>query len=172
MSESSSSQPHKLLPQLMKFGLVGGFGVVVNVLVFNILRATIFSDTSEQVLFATLIATLCAIFTNWIGNRHWAFAHAKQKNATREGFEFFLVSLIGTLIPLASVGFARYGLGTTSILADNIANLGIGLPLGTIFRFIFYRYWVFSAQREDRRLKKQAETSSDESQDIQLEPIS
>ena len=38
-------------------------------------------------------------------------------------------------------------LGFTSLLADNISSNVIGLGLGTLFRFTFYRMWVFAPHR-------------------------
>jgi putative flippase GtrA len=48
------------------------------------------------------------------------------------------------------VWLSHYVLGFTSLLADNIANNVIGLLLGTLFRFAFYRWWVFSPKRAHR----------------------
>ena len=38
-------------------------------------------------------------------------------------------------------------LGFTSLLADNISANVVGLVLGTAFRFLMYRYWVFGSTR-------------------------
>jgi hypothetical protein len=42
---------------------------------------------------------------------------------------------------------SHYALGFTSVLADNISGNVIGLGLGTLFRFTFYRLWVFAPHR-------------------------
>ena len=47
------------------------------------------------------------------------------------------------LIALTCLFISHYALGFTSRLADNIAANGIGLALGTMFRFWSYRRWVF-----------------------------
>jgi putative flippase GtrA len=138
-----------LLLQVMKFGAVGGVGFVVNLVVFNALRATVFNPSVQHFgpLYATVVATVVAIAVNWIGNRYWAFSSGRQSNTAREGAEFFAVSLIGMLIPLACVWVSHYLMGLTSPLADNISNNVIGLGLGTLFRFALYRWWVFSPNR-------------------------
>jgi putative flippase GtrA len=140
----------RLLPQLVKFGAVGAVGFVVNFAVFNGLLLTVFSKLHHGTIFATIIATIVAIVANWVGNRYWAFAAQRQSNTAREGVEFFIVSLAGMGIPLLCVWVSHYLLGYTSLLADNIANNVIGLALGTLFRFGFYRWWVFSPQRAHR----------------------
>ena len=140
----------RLLPQLVKFGAVGAVGFVVNFAVFNGLMLTVFAKLHHGTIFATIIATVVAIATNWVGNRYWAFAAQRQTDTTREGIEFFIVSLAGMGIPLLCVWVSHYLLGFTSLLADNIANNVIGLALGTLFRFAFYRWWVFSPERAER----------------------
>lgn len=139
----------RLLPQLLKFGLVGGVGFVVNAVVFNALMVLAFrpSHTPEGSLYATAIANVVAIFANWLGNRYWAFSAQRRDSTAREGVEFFVVSLIGMLIPLGCVWFSEDVLGHTSLLADNIANNVVGLALGMVFRFALYRWWVFSPSR-------------------------
>jgi putative flippase GtrA len=61
----------------------------------------------------------------------------------REGLEFALVSVGGLLIALGCVWFSEQVLDLHSLLSDNIAKNVVGLALGTIFRFTFYRMWVF-----------------------------
>lgn len=144
----------RLIPQLVKFGAVGAVGFVVNLVVFNGLMLLVFNGVLHATIYSTIIATLVAIGTNWVGNRYWAFAAQRQTNTAREGVEFFIISLAGMGIPLFCVWLSHYVLGFVSLLADNIANNVIGLVLGTVFRFAFYRWWVFSPQRAERLAAK------------------
>lgn len=149
MPEQQTEAPHtaRLLPQLVKFGAVGGLGVVVNFIVFNGLMVTVFADIHHGPIYATVIATLVAIVFNWIGNRYWAFSKQRQSNTVREGIEFFLVSLAGMGIPLLCLWISHYVLGYSNLVADNIANYVVGLGFGMMFRFALYRWWVFSPER-------------------------
>lgn len=149
--DTSPVRGSRLLPQLVKFGAVGAVGFVVNLVVFNGLMLTVFRGVHHGTILATLIATVIAIGTNWVGNRYWAFAAQRQSNTAREGVEFFIISLAGMGIPLFCVWLSHYVFGFTSLLADNIANNVIGLVLGTLFRFAFYRWWVFSPKRAARK---------------------
>jgi len=146
----------RLLPQLIKFGAVGAVGFVVNLVVFNLFLLVILARVPHATLYSTVIATLVAIGTNWLGNRYWAFSGNRNENATREGIEFFIVSLAGMAIPLACVWVSHYLLGYTSPLADNISNSVVGLALGMVFRFAFYRWWVFSPERAAARASRVA----------------
>ena len=58
-----------------------------------------------------------------------------------------MISLGGMGISLLCLWVSHYLLGFTSLLADNIATNGVGLVLGTAFRFTFYRLWVFKPGR-------------------------
>lgn len=138
-----------LLPQLVKFAGVGAVGLLINLVVFNALRMSVFDPAvlAHGPLYATMVATVVAIAANWVGNRYWAFSAGRQKSAVREGGEFFLVSLVGMGIPLLCLWISHYLLGFTSLLADNVASNLVGLALGTVFRFALYRWWVFAPER-------------------------
>jgi putative flippase GtrA len=64
-------------------------------------------------------------------------------------FEFAAVSVAGLGISLVCGFVSHYLLGLNNLVADNIAVNVIGLILGTIFRFVLYRYWVFGHHRKD-----------------------
>ena len=147
--------------QLGKFGVVGLVGFAVDVTVFNLLRATIFAPEVMHAgpLYAKLISTTLAIIANWMGNRYWTFAKDRQSQTMREGIEFFAVSLIGMGIGLGCLWFSHYVLGFTSVLADNISSNVIGLALGSAFRFVLYRYWVFAPGRSAARASSAASTT-------------
>jgi putative flippase GtrA len=138
-----------LIAQLARFGVVGLIGFVVDVGVFNLLRATVLEPSvlHEGPIIAKVISTCIAIVVNYIGNRYWTFGATKRDQVVREGVEFVIVSLGGMLITLACLWISHYALGFTSVLADNISGNIIGLGLGTIFRFAFYRSWVFHPSR-------------------------
>jgi len=141
----------RITSELVRFGLVGGVGFVVDTALFTLLRQTVLSpDTVVAGAFiAKIISTTVAILVNWIGNRYWTFRHHRRQKLLRESLEFFAVSLAGMVIALGVLGISHYMLGNKSLLADTIANI-IGLVLGAIFRFLLYRYWVFNAKRGSR----------------------
>ncbi|MFD2757918.1 GtrA family protein [Gulosibacter faecalis] len=138
-----------LVTQLFKFGLIGGLGVIVDMGVFNLLRATVLSpsEVTWGPMAANIIGTLVAIVFNWAGNRFWTFRKERHITSTsREAIEFFAVSIAGLLIGLVPLWITHYGIGWTSPLADNISKL-VGIGLGSIFRFALYRWWVYSPRR-------------------------
>ncbi|QNE35104.1 GtrA family protein [Leifsonia shinshuensis] len=150
----------RILPQLIKFGAVGAVGFGVNLVVFNVMLLIVLRNVQHATIYSTIIATVIAILTNWIGNRYWAFSGQRQDNAAREGVEFFAVSLAtGTGIPLVCVWISHYLLGMVGPVADNISANVVGLAVGMLFRFALYRWWVFSPARAARS-KAKAETAA------------
>jgi putative flippase GtrA len=143
-----------LISQFVRVGAVGLLGLVIDVSLFNLLRATVFepSHVAEGALWATLASTSVAIVFNWLGNRYWTFRNERRAHWLREGLEFALVSVGGLLISLGCVWFSEHVLGLHSLLSDNIAKNVVGLVLGTMFRFTFYRLWVFRPSRPDTAL--------------------
>ena len=141
----------KLLAQFARFGAVGLVGVVIDLGVFNVLRATVFAPETihEGPVLAKVVSTLLAIVANWVGNRFWTFRAHRGRQLWREFVEFLAVSLGGSAIGLACLWVSHYLLGFTSILADNISGNVVGLALGTAFRFTLYKLWVFAPHRGD-----------------------
>jgi putative flippase GtrA len=129
-----------LLHETLKFGAVGGFGVIVNVIVFNICR----NHLGLASVRSSVISTALAIVVNYLGNRYWAFRHRTSDDSRREFVLFMAFSGVGMAIEAGTVAISHYWLGYPSLLADNVAKYAVGLPLGTLFRFWSYRTWVFT----------------------------
>jgi len=152
----------RLIAQLARFGVVGAVGFVVDFGVFNLLRATVLSpqDVHSGPFWAKVVSTAVAIFVNWVGNRYWTFRDQRRSVATREGIEFVVVSLGGMVISLGCLAVSHYALGFTSALADNVSGNGIGLVLGTAFRFWLYKTWVYHPDRVEQESARSTEASS------------
>ena len=80
----------------------------------------------------------------WLGNRYLTFRRERSPHALREAALFAVANLVGLLIAAGCLFVSHYVLGFTSQLADNISGNGIGLALGTAFRFAAYRWLIFS----------------------------
>jgi putative flippase GtrA len=138
------------LTYLVKFGVVGLIGLVIDIALFNALRLGVFGDGwISTAIGAKTVSTSVAIVCNWIGNRYWTFRKHRRRNYVREFAEYLVVSLGGMAISLFCLWISHYVLGYTSLIADNISTNVIGLGLGTAFRFLLYRYWVFGHHRTD-----------------------
>ncbi|MGG7463968.1 GtrA family protein [Plantibacter sp. YIM 135347] len=151
---SAGSRTRRIIVQAAQFGAVGAAGLLVDLTVFNALRLTVLAPehVHSGPIIAKVISTIFAIITNWLGNRYWTFSKDRQSSTVREGVEFFAVSFAGMAIGVGCLWISHYVLGYKSVLADNIASNVVGLALGAIFRFVLYRYWVFSPARRAARV--------------------
>jgi len=143
---------HQLLGYALKFGVVGLICFVIDVGIFNLLRSGLvvsdhfFSGPIGAKVTSSVISTIIA----WLANRFWTFRERRRRDVGLEFVEFGAVGAVGIGIGVACVAVSHYVLGFTSILADNIAANMVGLVLGTTFRFLMYRYWVFGSNRRKR----------------------
>jgi putative flippase GtrA len=135
----------------LKFGAVGLLGYFVDVGIFNALSLGVFGRDHffQSPIGAKLVSVTIATIVTWFGNRYWTFREHRRKNFLLELFEFAAVSVGGLLIGLVCLWISHYLLGLTSLLADNISTNVIGLVLGTAFRFVLYRFWVYGHYRKD-----------------------
>jgi len=138
----------RLLPELSKFGVVGLFGLLVDVGGFNLLRfAGGEGPLYDQPLTAKVISTTAAMVVAWLGNRYWTFRDSRRAAAHHEFLLFVWWCSIGSAMAVACLAISHYLLHLTSPLADNISGNVIGLALGTTFRFWAYRTHVFSEHK-------------------------
>jgi putative flippase GtrA len=140
----------KLMRYALKFGVVGLAGYVTDVGIFNLLRVG-FSHvpTFDEPIVPKIISVTIATLVTWFGNRYWTFREHRRKNYLLELLEFGAVALGGLLIGLLCLWVSHYVLGFDNIVADNISGNVIGLFLGTAFRFLLYRFWVYGHHRKD-----------------------
>ncbi|MGW6460048.1 GtrA family protein [Streptomyces sp. NPDC055078] len=131
-------QLDQLMREIAKFGAVGGVGVVVNLAVFNLVRAV----TEIPVVRASLIANAVAILSNYVGYRYFTYRDRDKSRRTREMSLFLVFSLIGMVIENGILYAATYGFGWDGPLQSNFFKF-FGIGVATLFRFWSYRTWVF-----------------------------
>ncbi|MEU0209462.1 GtrA family protein [Streptomyces canus] len=131
----------KLYREIAKFGMVGASGFVVNLAVFNLIRTV----TDWQTVRASVLATVVAILSNYLGLRYFAYRNRAQedRNSRRKELTLFLLfSAIGLVIENSVLYATTYGLGWDGTLATNVSKF-LGIGVATLFRFWSYRTWVF-----------------------------
>ena len=145
-----------LVRQALSFAAVGGVGLVVDVGVFNLLRATVLAPGTVPAgsIWAKVASVTLAIAVNWLGNRTVTSRHSRRTGSTREvlreAARFVATSALGSAVAVGVLAVSHYGLGLTSVVADNIAANVVGLALGSVVRFVLCRVWVFPHARAGR----------------------
>jgi putative flippase GtrA len=129
-----------LLSELAKFGTVGALSFVVDVVVFNLVLLWV-----DKPLTAKIVSTVVAATHAFLLNRAWSFKQRERTSISREYGTFLVLNAVGLAIALLCLAVSHYVLGFDSRLADNLAANGVGLVLGTSFRFWSYRRFVWAA---------------------------
>jgi putative flippase GtrA len=133
-----------LFSELAKFGTVGFISLGVDLLVFNLVLLAL----PDKPLTAKVCSTVVSATNAFVLNRIWSFKHRERSSLRREYTLFAVLNAIGLGIALLCLSISHYVLGFESRLADNIAANGVGLVLGTAFRFWSYRKFVWVAPAE------------------------
>lgn len=129
-----------LFSELAKFGTVGALSFLVDIAIFNAVLLVL-----DKPLTAKVISTVFSATNAFLLNRAWSFKHRQRTTVRREYGLFFVLNVVGLAIALLCLAVSHYVLGFESRLADNIAANGVGLVLGTLFRFWSYRRFVWAA---------------------------
>ena len=120
--------------QLLRFGLVGISGYLVNLGVFALLT----SNLGVHHLIAAVGAFCVAVSSNFFWNRHWTFA-AGEGHAGFQAARFFAVSVAALLINLAVLEALIAGTSLGDLSSQAIA-VAIAMP----FNFLGNKLWTFA----------------------------
>jgi putative flippase GtrA len=129
-----------LIPELAKFGVVGGIGAIIDLGGAAVLHGRY----HQEPLTAKAISITVATVVTYVGSRFWTFRHRENQALHRETVLFFALNVVGLIIAEVVIACTTYVLGFKDPIAYNLASV-IGTGLGTIFRFFAYRKWVFLA---------------------------
>jgi putative flippase GtrA len=132
------SRYRTMLPEMLKFLVVGGLGTVIDLGGAAVLHS---KYHVEPLAAKAVSVTLATVFT-YVGSRFWTFRERENQSVRREAVLFFVLNVVGLLIAEAVIGLVTYVMGLRGPLEYNAASF-IGTGLGTIFRFYAYRKWVF-----------------------------
>jgi len=119
--------------QLVRFGLVGASGYVVNIAVFSALLAV-----GMHYRGAATGAWIVAVLNNFWWNRHWTFA-AGEGHAGFQALRFFVVSFVAFLVSLAILTLL---VETTSI--PKVPAQLIAVTAATPLNFLGNKLWSFA----------------------------
>ncbi len=120
--------------QLLKFGVVGGLGYMVNLAVFAVLASLL----DMHYVLAAIIAFCVAVSSNFFWNRRWTFGPG-YGHAGFQAARFFTVSIAALLINLAVLEALVVGTSVGELAAQAIA-VALAMP----FNFVGNKLWTFA----------------------------
>ncbi len=121
--------------QLVRFGVVGGSGFVVNLAVFWVLV----HPGGQDYRLANVAAYLVAVTNNFAWNRAWTFR--QDAAGGRAGFQaarFFFVSLVAQIVALLILEILVAGAGAPKLAAQAVA-----IAAATPLNFLGNKLWSF-----------------------------
>ncbi|MFC9931619.1 GtrA family protein [Streptomyces sp. NPDC127190] len=133
----------RVVLEVVKFGIVGGSGVLVNFLIFNLLL----HGLGWQAMTATVLASVIAMATNYLGFRYFTYRDRSSRSRSQIVL-FFVFSGLGVLMEIGLFWVGYHGFGLHSVAGSNLAK-ALSIVLASAFRFVVYRTWVF--QQDARR---------------------
>jgi putative flippase GtrA len=119
--------------QLVRFGLVGGIGFLVNVAVYTLFVHSVGVDYR----LANIAAWLIAVINNFVLNRHWTF-DARAGQARSQAIRFLVVSLAAEAFSLVLLTLFVEAAGIAKVPAQALAVAG-SMPLN----FLGNKLWSF-----------------------------
>lgn len=121
--------------QLVRFGLVGGTGFVVNVGVYALCVHALAIDYRG----AFVLAWLVAVTNNFLLNRHWTF-DAAAGNVRFQAVRFFVVSVVAAAFGFLLLTVLVEGAGLAKVPAEALA-----VAASTPLNFLGNKLWSFRA---------------------------
>jgi putative flippase GtrA len=120
--------------QLLKFGVVGGSGYLINLAVFTLLADSL----GVHHLVAAVGAFAVAVSSNFFWNRHWTFEPGDGHPAFQAA-RFFAVSVAALLINLVVLEALVVGTSLGDLTAQAI-SVAVAMP----FNFLGNKLWTFA----------------------------
>lgn len=133
----------KFPPRFLRFCVVGGSGVFVNVVVFQVFRRFILTDMDDvtAVRLANFIGIVVSIFTNFMLNHHWTFGDLRHPGASHffsKLWKYYVGSALGAVVQWCATQFFFEVVGIWAGISQFI-----GIGVGTVINFLIQSRWTF-----------------------------
>jgi putative flippase GtrA len=155
--EEHAGVPHGLLPQLLRFAVVGVLSTVAYLVLFLLLR------TGVGAQWANAIALLLTAVGNTALNRRHTFGVRGRTDRIRHQVHGLVVLGVGLVLTAGSLA-VLHALAPDASRALEVGVLVLANLGATLVRFLLFRSWVFSSARRgttDRPVPVPAQTRTD-----------
>jgi len=127
------------LRQIVRFGLVGGSGYVVNLAVY----AACVHGMGADYRMAAVVAFVVALSTNFTLNRHYTFAARDAGRLHHQAARFVAVSLVSFGVNLLALQLLVDVAGMQKVLGQAIA-----VVLAAPVNYAGQRFWAFASPQQ------------------------
>lgn len=127
-----------LIPQILRFGVVGGCGFVIDgTLLWLLIGAGLNPFMARALSFPV------AVVATWMLNRNWTFRATRDASSRGQFRRYFGVQIVGVGVNYLAYSFviALYGDATVTVFWAFV----VGSALGSIWNFCGARYVAFRA---------------------------
>ena len=127
--------------RFLRFGIVGGSGVLVN----NAVLLALVEGLRIPPVPAAVVATECAIMSNFVLNDRWTFAD--MRSSTSRGwfrrFASYNLLTLGGLVLSVGVLALLHGVAGLHYLLANV----VGIAVGTLWNYGSNHQWTWARRR-------------------------
>lgn len=137
--------------RFLRFATVGAIGSLIDFGVMNLLT----HFASLPLVEAGSISFVCAVLSNFFGNRLWTYPDSRSRHFLKQLGMFFVVNLAGIGIRIPILHFVEPPLvniftrttslsaGHSSLLAKN-ATLAFAIGIVMLWNYFINRYWTYN----------------------------
>ncbi|MBK9926437.1 MAG: GtrA family protein [Anaerolineales bacterium] len=137
--------------RFFKFAVVGATGSVVDIGIMNLLTRLF----HLPLVAAGSISFICAVTSNFIGNRYWTYPDSRSRPLAHQLGMFFLVNAIGIAIRIPILKYLEPPIAlfienmthmtyqAADALAKN-ATLIFAIGVVMLWNFFINRYWTYN----------------------------
>ena len=137
--------------RFLKFAVVGTSGLVVNVIIFETARATIFSmlEIDARIIASNAVGIVVSIFTNFMLNDRWTWGDREKTSFGRRLIRYYAAASISAAIQIGvtwgSFVLLWQYLPTVVLEHDVGPTLGLltGIACGMFVNFLASHFWAF-----------------------------
>lgn len=136
--------------RFLKFCVVGGSGVVVNLGLYLLLTRLLGLSTGSEILLANAIAIECSILSNFALNDVFTFRDRRRPETggfRRRLFKFNLVSLGGLIINMGIFWLLTRNLKVpvTELGLTDVGFLLVAIAAATLWNYLINRLWTWKS---------------------------
>ena len=142
------SQKVPTLPQLVKFGTVGGLNAFLELTIVNVLIFATGAATGAPFAIFKAISFLIAVINGYFWSKHWTF-ESRTSRSSSEFFKFVATATVGLIINVGTASFLVSGVGAPPGIGEVVwANSAVlfAIFVAMTWNFLSMKFIIFKEQ--------------------------